>query len=300
MNKKDYSYFLGMLSCVLALFWVYLIYVGWNIQKENNINKLISKQKIVLAIPEDKKAYTELASNIEQQIENINKTVDIHNIALLIDQFEFGSEFINNIKMLPKEITIGVSPYSEPLLDIVSAIKDNGNDVFIEVPFIVPHNDTTVREYDIASSFNAEEIHYRLQKILDKIDYTIGVYNLGHDKFLHSVDAISSIVDHLHKSNLFFLYGINDKTIVLESDNENVFAVEACDIVIDKGQTQDKTLQALRDLEEIAKKKGKAIGVVRFDSANIDSIQKWLTTLDSKNIKIVPIKALPKKITVSG
>ena len=46
MNKKDCSYYLGLLTCVLALFWVYLVFSGLTSHQENGIDKVISKQKI--------------------------------------------------------------------------------------------------------------------------------------------------------------------------------------------------------------------------------------------------------------
>ena len=219
---------------------------------------------------------------------------------MLIDQINFGSDFIKDIKELPNDITIGVSPYNEYLSDIIGAAKGNGNDVFMELPFIATSVDTPVKEYDLISSFSSEEIHHRLQKMLDKIEHSVGVYNLGNEEFLSSVNAVSTVVEHLHKANLFFLYGVTNKTAILESDNESVFAVEACDLVVSKNQTKEKTTQDLRELEEIARSKGKAISVIQFNKNNIDVLQAWLKTLDEKNIKLVSIKALPKKIKISG
>lgn len=297
MNKKDFSVYLGLLTCVLALFWVYLVFSGLNSQQDG-IDKTISKQKIVLTIPEDKAVVGD-DSVISTEPGSSNKAITPA-IALLIDQIDFDSDFIKDIKALPKDITIGVSPYNEYLSNIIGVAKENGNDIFMELPFIATNRDIPVKEYDLISSFSSEEIHYRLQKMLDKIEHSVGVYNLGNEEFLSSVNAVSTVVEHLHKANLFFLYGVSNKTAILESDNESVFAVEACDLVVSKNQTKEKTTQDLQELEKIARSKGKAISVIQFNQNNIAILQAWLKTLDEKNIKLVSIKALPKKIKVSG
>ncbi|MEI6187098.1 MAG: divergent polysaccharide deacetylase family protein [Alphaproteobacteria bacterium] len=298
MNKKDCSYYLGLLTCVLALFWVYLVFSGLTSHQENGIDKVISKQKIVLTIPEDKAV-------VEGNLVTGTGSSDMHKtitptIALLIDKIDFSSDFIKDIKELPKDITIGVSPYNQYLSNIIGAAKENGNDIFMELPFIDVSADTPVKDYDLVSSFSSEEIHYRLQRMLSKIEHSVGVYNLGNEEFLSSVNAVSTVVEHLHKANLFFLYGVSNKTAILESDNESVFVVEACDLVVSKNQTKEKTSQDLRELEEIARSKGKAISVIQFNKVNIDILQDWIKTLDEKNIKLVSIKALPKKIKVSS
>lgn len=298
MNKKDCSYYLGLLTCVLALFWVYLVFSGLTSHQENGIDKVISKQKIVLTIPEYKAV---VGGNLVTGTgsSDMHKTIT-PTIALLIDKIDFSSDFIKDIKELPKDITIGVSPYNQYLSNIIGAVKENGNDIFMELPFIDVSADTPVKDYDLVSSFSSEEIHYRLQRMLSKIEHSVGVYNLGNEEFLSSVNAVSTVVEHLHKANLFFLYGVSNKTAILESDNESVFVVEACDLVVSKNQTKEKTSQDLRELEEIARSKGKAISVIQFNKVNIDILQDWIKTLDEKNIKLVSIKALPKKIKVSS
>jgi polysaccharide deacetylase 2 family uncharacterized protein YibQ len=300
MNKKDHSYLLGILSCALAVLWVYLIYLGLNMQKDLNTNKIISNQKLVLVIPGAKAQYDKEDSDTNEVINQDKPAPYTSNIALLLDQVEFTSEFTNGIKTLPKEITIGISPYNGALKELVKVVNENGNDIFMELPFVTPNSDTAIKEYDLISTFNTEEIHHRLGKMLNKMEHSVGVYNLGNEEFLNSVNAVSTIVDHLHKANLFFLYGINNKTTVLESDNESVFAVEACDIVIEKNQPVTEVTREFQELEETAQKNGKAIGVIRFDNNNIEMLHKWLKTLEDKKIKLVSIKALPKKIKVSG
>jgi polysaccharide deacetylase 2 family uncharacterized protein YibQ len=298
MNKKSFSYYLGFITCVLALLWIFLVFVGLNSQGQHSVDKTISKQKVVLTIPNDK-AVIEESSLVGVEPGNSNR-VTTPVIAILFDQIVFGSDFINDLKNLPKDITIGVSPYDEHLTNIIGAVKENGNDIFMELPFVSEKADTKVREYDLVSSFSPEEIHIRLQKMLDKIEHSVGVYNLGNEEFLNSVSAVSTVVDHLHKANLFFLYGVTNQTAILESDNESVFAVEACDLVVNKNQTKEKAMQDLQELEKLALSKGEAISVVQFSQNNIDALYFWLKTLDEKGIKLVSIKALPKKIKVSG
>ncbi len=297
MNKKDISYYLGLLTCVLALFWVCLVFFGLISQQNDSVDKTISKQKIVFTIP-DYKPFIEDNNLAIGESENVHNTIST--IALLIDQIDFGSDFIKDIKELPKDITIGVSPYNKYLSNIIGAVKENGNDIFMELPFVNTKTDTSIKDYDLVSSFDSEEIHSRMQKILSKIEHSVGVYNLGNEEFLNSVNAVSTVVEHLHKANLFFLYGVTNKTAVLESDNESIFVVEACDLVVNKNQSKEKTIHNLRQLEEIARDKGKAIAVIQFNQNNIIVLKDWLKTLDKKNIKLLSIKALPKKIKVSG
>ena len=102
MNKKDCSYYLGLLTCVLALFWVYLVFSGLTSHQENGIDKVISKQKIVLTIPEDK-AVVEGNLVTGTGSSYMHKTIT-PTIALLIDKIDFSSDFIKDIKELPKDI----------------------------------------------------------------------------------------------------------------------------------------------------------------------------------------------------
>lgn len=299
-SSKESSYLYGTVTILLAIFWVYLIYLGVDMHQNQDADKIISKKTIIMTIPDNKNEPEEdTVTN-----EDLNQSIAVEEksdpvIAILFDKIEYDSKFPDLLTSLPKEVTIGISPYDPFANEISLAAKENGNEIFIELPIINKEDKSDIKEYDLISTFNAEEIHYRLRNMLKKITNSVGVYNLGNEEFLNSANGIAAIVSHLHQENLFFLYGISGKTPILESDNESVFTVEACDNIVLKDSNPEQAKEELDAVVKTADKNGKAIVVFQYNENNIIALQNWINDLSNKKIRLVTIKRLPKKIKVS-
>lgn len=292
MKEKTFLY--GAVSLILIIILAVIIYKGFGTYSQQNTNKLASQQTIVLEIPS-------LVSNQDgaNTTEGIAQELPapVHAIAIILDHIQYSDGLKDLLMSTPQAISIGVSPYDEHAQDIAKIAHELDKDVFIELSFA--GDATHAKEYDLAPAFDSDEIQYRLSNMMKKIPQAKGVYSLGNEEFLESSNGIAALINYLHKNNLHLVYGVNDQTSVLESDNESVFAVEACDQVINEGSDEEKSKQALKTIADVVHKNGKAILIVHHDESNLKSILNWLSAEKDNNINLCALKSLPKKVKVS-
>jgi polysaccharide deacetylase 2 family uncharacterized protein YibQ len=218
-------------------------------------------------------------------------------IAILITNLGLGKAVTEAAVGLPKPIALGVSPYTNSLKNILYKAKENGHEIFVEIPFEsekYPLDD--VGPLGILTSSDDGENLSRLESILSSFPNVNGIYSLPQEKFTDNLQRFDPILDFFSHHRLLLLYGKGyGNNHLLEMINRKAVQLAVCDSYIDLNTEYQIIQQNLEKLEELSKTKGKALGYISSYPITINALAEWLKTLEKKNIELVPISEILSK-----
>ncbi|MCC2646761.1 MAG: divergent polysaccharide deacetylase family protein [Rickettsiaceae bacterium] len=241
---------------------------------------------------------TQGADNTKDQI-NISDSsnpykVQKTKIAILLTNLGLGKNVTEAAIQLPNEIALGISPYTNSLKEALYKAKENGHELFLEIPFETekyPLDDMGPLGILLLSD-DGENLS-RLQQILTAFPGINGVYSLPNEKFTDNVQRIDPILDIISRNRLLLLYGKGYSNMLLfQLVTQKRISTLACDHYIDLNTELSLIQKNLEKLEEISKSKGKALGYINSYPITISALADWLKTLDNKNIELVPVSEI--------
>ncbi len=193
------------------------------------------------------------------------------------------------IKGLPVQVSVAYGAYARSLQDAVAAARAEGHEVLLQIP-LEPENYPSVDPgpHTLITTLPPADNIKRLQWLMSRYTGYVGVTNHMGAKFQASAQSIQPVLEELKRRGLLYVDGEATKDSATEKTAKAIgldyFAVN---VQIDSGDTA----QQLAKLEQAAKERGTAIGVVRLKPATAKQIADWAAKLQGKGIVLVPVSA---------
>ncbi|HET7210520.1 MAG TPA: divergent polysaccharide deacetylase family protein [Methyloceanibacter sp.] len=190
---------------------------------------------------------------------------------------------------LPAQVSIAYGAYGRSLQDAVAAARADGHEVLLQIP-LEPENYPTVDPgpHTLLTTLPPADNVKRLQWLMSRYAGYVGVTSHMGDKFQASAESIQPVFEELKRRGLLYVdsEGAQDSATakVASAIGLDYFVVN---IQIDAGDPA----QQLAKLEQVAKERGAAIGVVRAKPATAKQISDWAAKLEGKGIVLVPVSA---------
>jgi len=271
IKKKKLSLSIGLLSIALAFLWIVIVIFGIFSENEKIRIKELSGQKI-----------TYLLTGLKDEA----LTKDKKYIALVIEDKNGDMKLSGVIDSLPAGVTLGISPYNESMHKNIGLLKENNRSFLVNIPLVEKKD--KAKKFDLYSELNVKEISNKIENVHNMTEGSVGFYSHGNDKFLDKEKALEATVKKIYDLELIFLYGVKNKTSILESQEGSSFKIKAFDLEL----VDDNLNGGLEVLEKIALEQGKAVGIVNFNTNNLKTIHDWYGTLEAKNIEIIDANSL--------
>jgi polysaccharide deacetylase 2 family uncharacterized protein YibQ len=193
------------------------------------------------------------------------------------------------IEGLPAQVSIAYGAYGRSLQDAVAAARADGHEVLLQIP-LEPENYPTVDPgpHTLLTTLPPADNVKRLQWLMSRYAGYVGVTSHMGSKFQASAESIQPVFEELKRRGLLYVdsEGAQDSATakVASAIGLDYFVVN---IQIDAGDPA----QQLAKLEQVAKERGAAIGVVRAKPATAKQISDWAAKLEGKGIVLVPVSA---------
>ena len=203
---------------------------------------------------------------------------------------ELGTEKDQSLATLPAEINIGFIADAED--EEINDPAIAGRNVMLNIPL---ESEGYVSEDEdpqamLLENSNEENLR-RLALSLARLNNNQGVYTAADEKFTQSVKAAELLLANLKQKNLLYLCGKNDKKAVIYQLAEKIaFHILANDVILDEVISSEAINDKLIELEKTAKQQGHAIAMGSSYPLTVESLQKWLPSLEEKNIRIISIR----------
>jgi polysaccharide deacetylase 2 family uncharacterized protein YibQ len=278
-KRKLGSFLMGLAALIFIAAWVSFVFFELLHINEKGQLKEFSNQKVTFTL------------NLNKPVSSPPTPVSKKSyISILIEDNE-TLEAYKIVDLLPRNISFCLSPYNKSFEDNVAMSQQKHISYLIKLPLLVTHEKHD-GELDLYKGMSTNEIVTRVEKLYNKAAGSTGFYNMGeNEEFLNDREGLEALVKKIYALNSVLIYGVNNKTSVLEPYGDLSFAVNSCDLNI---TTKDEfiALENLQKLESIAVKNGKAIGVLKANDAVLKALQKWNNEMKKENIEIVEIRDL--------
>jgi polysaccharide deacetylase 2 family uncharacterized protein YibQ len=193
------------------------------------------------------------------------------------------------LKGLPVQVSVAYGAYARSLQDAVADARAEGHEVLLQIP-LEPQNYPTVDPgpHTLITTLPPADNIKRLQWLMSRYTGYVGVTNHMGAKFQASAESMTPVLEELKRRGLLYIDAEATKDSATEKAAKAIgLDYFAANVQIDAGDTA----QQLAKLEQAAKERGTAIGVVRLKPATAKQITDWAAKLQAKGIVLVPVSA---------
>ncbi|CBS87620.1 divergent polysaccharide deacetylase family protein [Azospirillum lipoferum] len=200
----------------------------------------------------------------------------------------------NALAKLPPGITLAFLPYAERLDDWVERARTKGHEVMLSVPMEplnYPRDDPGPNA--LLTMLGPDRNMERLEWSLGKAVGYVGITSTTGSKFTANPAAMQPVIDALKARGLLLVDSrINPKSVAGPLANLAGVPRALGDRVIDRDLSRGAIDDQLRELEELAKTNGAAVGFASPYPTTIERLNLWLTALADRGIALAPVSAV--------
>jgi polysaccharide deacetylase 2 family uncharacterized protein YibQ len=264
------------------LAWVNQDYIGPHLPKDV-IDALINADKP-----------TEATATLELKKTSVKELGDKPVIVVIIKGLGLSSSTTEDALDLPKEVTLGLSPYSPSIVDWAEKAKKKGHEFIINIP--METNDYSVNDpgpYALITKQDKEENITRLKMLLSLTKDYQAVYSEKEEIFTHAINSVKPILESLKDQGKYFIYGGGYADFSLIQVAEGMaYPIVVNDILLDDEISSDGINKKLSELEGTAKTRGYAVLMAHPYPITIRMLQRWLPETEKRGFRVAPISVL--------
>jgi polysaccharide deacetylase 2 family uncharacterized protein YibQ len=197
------------------------------------------------------------------------------------------------IVKLPAPVTLAFAPYGTDLERHVAQARGEGHEVMLQVPmepFDYPDNDPG--PHTLTAAAKVQENLDKLQWAMGRFTGYVGLVNFMGAKLTADEAALAPMLKEIGARGLAFLDdGSSSRSLVGTLAPALRMPASRADRVIDGIPQAEAVDKELARLEELARKKGFALGTASALPLSVERIARWSRELESRNILLVPVSA---------
>jgi polysaccharide deacetylase 2 family uncharacterized protein YibQ len=200
------------------------------------------------------------------------------------------------IRKLPANVSLAFAPYGKTLDRTVSAARDGGHELLLEVP-LEPFDylDTDPGPQTLLTGQPPRANLDKLYWLLARFGGYVGLVNHTGARFTASAADFGPVMEELGTRGIGYLDdGTSNRSVAPQLAATNKVPFAKADAVLDANPARAPILAALDALAAKATANGGAIGVISALPVSIATITEWAASHDSHNVQLVPVSALMK------
>ena len=202
------------------------------------------------------------------------------------------AESMEAVRKLPDAVTLAVSPYSQRLGGILDTARISGHEYLLSLPMEpqgYPQNDAG--DHALMTGADPAQNAMRLDWSLSRVEGYAGVTNalgvLRGERFAAATELFLPLLAELSRRGLFFVDARPG------AGYEPGIWSASVDLIIDEPPDGASIDAKLRQLEELARQRGAAIGLAGAPRpGTVDRIAAWSNGLMPKGLTLAPASAL--------
>jgi hypothetical protein len=216
-------------------------------------------------------------------------------IALLVTGLGISqSATAGAIAKLPPPVTLAFAPYGADLEKTVAAARGEGHEVMLQIPmepFDYPDSDPG--PHTLTTRAKSQENLDRLHWAMGRFTGYTGLVNFMGAKLTADEAALAPILREISGRGLAFLDdGSSSRSLVAAAAASARVPAARADVVLDGLAQAEAVDRELARLEEMARKRGLAIGTASALPLTVERIQRWSRSLEARGAQLVPISSV--------
>ncbi|RFC62043.1 hypothetical protein DYI37_17485 [Fulvimarina endophytica] len=198
------------------------------------------------------------------------------------------------IASLPPSVTLGFAANGNSLDRWMQEGRRSGHELLLQTPMepvgypsVDPGENTVTREEMQSEDYSS------LYASLARMTNYVGVMNYLGGALTADPQAMRPFLDELARRGLMYLDdGTSARSRTVDAAGLSLAPTGTADLVLDDVQDPAAIDGRLAELEEIARKRGRAIGVASAFEMSTAVISQWVRAAEGRGIVIVPVSAL--------
>jgi hypothetical protein len=213
-------------------------------------------------------------------------------VAIVVGGLGVGAaKTIDAIMKLPSAVTLGFTPYGSDPGKLVERARVQRHEILLQVPmepYDYPDNDPGPQT--LLTTLGAEQNIDRLHWHLSRFQGYVGLANFMGARFVAAAPVMQPIIREAAKRGLGYLDdGSTPRSVAGQLAEGQAMPFAKADLTIDAVPTSVEIDKALAGLEDLAKKRGVAVGMASALPVSIDRIGAWAKGLESRGVMLVPL-----------
>lgn len=215
-------------------------------------------------------------------------------IVIVIDDMGLNHRNSLRVAQLPAPVTLAYLPYAPNLSKQTGDAFQRGHELIVHMPMEPDNIKSNNPGPDaLLSTLSAEENVIRLKKNLAQFDLYMGINNHMGSRMTASVAAMRPVMQELKQRGLWFLDSRTiGNSIAAKVAAETGVPYAERDVFLDNVQTVAAVDSQLRQLEQVAQKRGYAIAIGHPHDATIAALQRWIPAAIEKGFRLVPLSSV--------
>ncbi len=215
-------------------------------------------------------------------------------VALVIDDFGYSAgELAKGFLELPWAVTVSVIPglpFSGVIAEQAAAA---GKEVMVHMPMEPLHEPVEDRGFTLLVTLSEKEIRERVARALACVPGAVGMNNHQGSRATADVQVMTVLMQELKSRGLYFVDSrTNSQSIALEVAERMQVPCVANATFLDVEPDTAKVHRQLSLLAQVAKRKGKAVGIGHMRRTTYELVRREVPRLQEQGLRFVPVSQL--------
>lgn len=200
------------------------------------------------------------------------------------------------IQGLSGSVTLAFAPYSPRLNEWIRLARAAGHEVLINVPM----EPTNYPAYDpgpqtLLTTLNAQGNLDRLFWSLSRGTGYVGVLDFFGSQFTTSADHMTPVLNAIKQRGLLYIDSNSSPRSVSATVAARLNLISAkATLTLDERASRTEIDRKFAELEQRAKREGRAIGIASPYPVSLERIANWVRQLEARGTAIAPVSALAR------
>ncbi|MCC7045335.1 MAG: divergent polysaccharide deacetylase family protein [Alphaproteobacteria bacterium] len=196
---------------------------------------------------------------------------------------------------LPAGVTLAFAPFADGVKAAMARARAKGHEVLLSVPMEpegYPRSDPGPNT--LLTSLSEGENLDRLTWALTRAEAYVGVANLTGGKFAASPKHMDPVVKMLRQRGLLFVdrWSTGPQSPVIEAAKTVGLPVSGVQMLVDQEPSRAAIDGRLSELERIARRDGRALGLALPYPLSLERVAVWATSLEARGAALAPVSAV--------
>ncbi len=217
-------------------------------------------------------------------------------IALIITGLGQNKNVSEHAMHINNSITLSFSPYARDITQWGASARLTGHEVLLELPMEpVNYPASDPGPYGLLLEKGPQENETRIRWLMARIPTSIGFVTPVNERFSANTESFKLLMQSLANRGLMLVISREPsrdetKEVLTTTTTPNVVA----DILIDEELSETAIQARLTAIEQLATKRGYAVGIAQSYPLTIAQLKSWIESLAQKGFVLVPVSTIAR------
>jgi len=214
-------------------------------------------------------------------------------VAIIIDDLGYNPDLDQELHRLDHPLTLAVLPFRSHTQETAETFESKDNfELLLHLP-LEPMDENQKEESMATVDMDREEIASFLDEALEEMEGVEGINNHKGSRFTSDETKMEYLLEEIRQRDLFFVdsFTLGD-SVAYPLALEMGIPTARRNVFIDYDDNKEVVIEKLRQLEEVARENGTAIGIGHHKKNTIQALKEELPRMEERGIELVVVSEI--------